>query len=96
MLMDMGFPRVRCVKAVLATQNADQATNWIMEHMDDPDIDVEPAPQQPAPSSKPEPSPENVALLMDMGFSRGHSRKALRETVALFLFISCLFLILAR
>eukprot|EP00897_Mesotaenium_endlicherianum_P009541 jgi/Mesen1/8615/ME000050S08022 len=48
-LADMGFPRARCEKAAVGTGNAgvEEAMNWLLAHMDDPDID-EPAPA-PAP-----------------------------------------------
>ena len=37
-LEGMGFPTIRCQKALLATGNADADTamNWLFEHMDDP------------------------------------------------------------
>jgi ubiquitin carboxyl-terminal hydrolase 5/13 len=37
-LMEMGFPRVRCVKGLLATGNstADAAMDWLIMHMEDP------------------------------------------------------------
>ena len=37
-LESMGFPTVRCQKALLATGNADaeMAAAWLFEHMDDP------------------------------------------------------------
>ena len=37
-LMDMGFPREACKRAVFHTKNqgAEAAMNWVMEHMDDP------------------------------------------------------------
>lgn len=40
-LMDMGFPEPRCQKAALATSNGgvEVAMDWIMQHMDDADID---------------------------------------------------------
>lgn len=43
-LTSMGFPDVRCQKAALATSNSsvEAAMEWLMQHMDDPDID-EPA-----------------------------------------------------
>ena len=37
-LTEMGFPRVRCVKAVVNTSNSgvDAAMQWLLSHMDDP------------------------------------------------------------
>lgn len=37
-LMEMGFPRIRCVKGLLATGNgsADAAMDWLIMHMEDP------------------------------------------------------------
>jgi uncharacterized UBP type Zn finger protein len=37
-LEGMGFPTVRCQKALLATGNSDAeaAMNWLFSHMDDP------------------------------------------------------------
>lgn len=79
----MGFPTVRCQKALLATGNSDPevAMNWLFEHMEDPDIDD---PIQPAGSgpSGPEPSIEQISMLSEMGFTPAQARKALRETVS--------------
>ncbi|KAJ1645197.1 ubiquitin C-terminal hydrolase Ubp14 [Coemansia asiatica] len=81
-LESMGFPRVRCVKAVRKTGNcgAEVAMNWIFEHMDDPDIDVadEPSTQSAAAShSSPSVDPEAVEQLMAMGFDRRRIEKEL-------------------
>ncbi|KAI0668763.1 ubiquitinyl hydrolase [Trametes maxima] len=78
----MGFPTVRCQKALLATGNndAEAAMEWLFAHMEDPDID---APIQAAPSGAsgaPEPSAEQISMLADMGFTPAQARKALRET----------------
>jgi ubiquitin carboxyl-terminal hydrolase 5/13 len=37
-LLVMGFPEIRCKKALIATGNngANMAMNWLFEHMDDP------------------------------------------------------------
>jgi ubiquitin carboxyl-terminal hydrolase 5/13 len=42
MLEAMGFPKVRCEKALHATGNEDPdaATNWLFAHMEDADIDT--------------------------------------------------------
>ncbi|KAH9970099.1 hypothetical protein BGW80DRAFT_1333299 [Lactifluus volemus] len=68
---------IRCQKALLATGNSD-----------DPDIDAPIAGTQSSASSGaataagrgPDPSPEQIAILVDMGFSTSQARKALRET----------------
>ncbi|KAF8628847.1 hypothetical protein AX17_005907 [Amanita inopinata Kibby_2008] len=80
----MGFPRIRSEKALLATENtgAEVAMEWLLAHMDDPDIDV------PIDQSKNgrkgkgtwQPSPEQVAMLSDMGFTTAQASKALKET----------------
>ena len=82
----MGFPTVRCQKALLATGNADPeaAMEWLFAHMDDPDIDAPIQPQAAAggASGGPESSTEQVGMLADMGFTEKQARKALRETVS--------------
>ncbi|KAH9055282.1 ubiquitin carboxyl-terminal hydrolase 14 [Lactarius vividus] len=79
----MGFPQVRCQKALLATGNSDPeaAMEWLFAHMEDPDID-DPiiVPSGGAGGGGAEPSAEQVNMLADMGFSRAQARKALRET----------------
>lgn len=79
-LEGMGFPTVRCQKALLATgnDNAEAAMEWLFAHMDDADID---APIQAASASAgPEPSAEQISMLTDMGFTAAQGRKALKET----------------
>ncbi|KAK2460221.1 hypothetical protein APHAL10511_007756 [Amanita phalloides] len=78
----MGFPTVRCQKALLATGNAgaEVAMEWLFSHMDDPDID-EPIQSDASSGNKgPEPSSELVTMLADMGFTSAQARKALLET----------------
>lgn len=87
MLMGMGFPRVRCEKALQATGNAepDMAAAWLFEHMDDPDID-EPIPSAGgaaaagATSASGVADPEKIESLGAMGFSAPQARQALKET----------------
>ncbi|KAF5392582.1 hypothetical protein D9757_002232 [Collybiopsis confluens] len=79
-LQTMGFPLIRCQKALLATGNSDSeaAMEWLFGHMDDPDID---SPIQPSSgSAKPEAAPEQIGMLADMGFTAAQATKALRET----------------
>ncbi|KAK3332749.1 hypothetical protein B0T19DRAFT_110833 [Cercophora scortea] len=75
----MGFPRVRCEKALHATGNtdADSAMNWLFSHMDDADID-EPLNLGGPPAATAD--PEKVATLQSMGFPEPRVVKALRET----------------
>lgn len=97
-LAGMGFPEIRCQKALLATGNSDAeaAMEWLFAHMDDigssvtsylpndlnlpTDID-EPIRASTAPTA--EPSPEQIGMLVDMGFTPAQGRKALKETVRL-------------
>lgn len=82
-LESMGFPTVRCQKALLATggSDAEAAMNWLFEHMDDPDIDAPiPAPASAGSSTiaGKEPSAEQIATISDMGFTPAQARKALQ------------------
>ncbi|XP_012943911.1 ubiquitin carboxyl-terminal hydrolase 5 [Aplysia californica] len=84
-LVDMGFPREACRKAVYFTNNTgvEAAMNWVMEHMDDPDFA---APFNPAPAGGGvkggafEPNPEGLAILVSMGFSSEQATVALKAT----------------
>lgn len=84
-LEGMGFPTVRCQKALLATGNDDPeaAMEWLFAHMDDSDID-EPIQPSSAGGRLPEPDPTQVDFLADMGFAIPQAKKALRETVSVF------------
>lgn len=87
MLMAMGFPKVRCEKALHATGNSDAevATGWLFEHMEDPDID-DPvdlgggAGGAAAGGSGGAADPEKIESLGNMGFSAPQARQALKET----------------
>lgn len=87
-LEGMGFPTVRCQKALLATGNSDAeaAMEWLFAHMDDSDLDVPLQLSSPESHATPEPDPTHVAFLADMGFTIPKARKALRETVSIFPF----------
>ena len=79
----MGFPRVRCEKALHATGNRDAETAmaWLFEHMEDPHID---APLDlggaSGQSANGGANPESVEALGAMGISAPQARKALKET----------------
>lgn len=81
-LEGMGFPTLRCQKALLATGNAsaEAAMEWLFAHMEDPDIDA-PLELGAASSAGSEPSSESISMLADMGFTPAQARKALKETV---------------
>lgn len=80
MLEAMGFPRVRCEKALHATGNTDSnsAMEWLFGHMEDPDID-EPLKLEPA-GAKYTADPEKLAMLESMGLGGPRATKALKET----------------
>src|SRR5271168_2756391 len=99
----MGFPTIRCQKALLATGNSEPeaAMEWLFGHMEDPGtfrnpfllplphslvyVDIDDPIKVSSPSGPstigPEPDPEQIAMLADMGFTSAQARKALRETV---------------
>ncbi|KAL2015794.1 hypothetical protein VTK56DRAFT_4821 [Thermocarpiscus australiensis] len=80
MLEAMGFPRVRCEKALHATGNSDAnaAMEWLFGHMDDPDIDTPVDLGGAAKASSAD--PEKLAMLEAMGFGGPRAVKALKET----------------
>lgn len=82
-LLSMGFPSVRCEKALHATGNSDPeaAMNWLFSHMEDPDID-EPLvlTQSSGGRFAGEQDPAKVAQLSEMGIDPSHATKALVAT----------------
>jgi ubiquitin carboxyl-terminal hydrolase 5/13 len=81
-LTGMGFPEIRCQKALLATGNtadAEAAMNWLFQHMEDADID-DPIVPAAASTSAALVDDATVSLICDMGFSPAQARQALRET----------------
>ncbi|KAL6710540.1 ubiquitin C-terminal hydrolase Ubp14 [Coniothyrium glycines] len=85
MLEAMGFPRVRCEKALHATGNEDPeaASNWLFAHMEDPDID-DPVEFNAGSSSgtgmESAIDPQKIENLGNMGFNAPQARQALKET----------------
>lgn len=84
MLEAMGFPRVRCEKALHATGNedAEAASNWLFAHMEDPDID-DPHDFNADSGSGGDSAvmdPEKIESLGAMGFNAPQARQALKET----------------
>jgi len=82
-LLDIGFPRVRCEKAAIQTLNngLEEAMNWLLAHMDDPDID-EPLVRgdSQGASSVAAVNEGDVETLTSFGFQPEMARKALRAT----------------
>lgn len=83
-LEGMGFPRVRCEKALHATGNSDAnaAMEWLFGHMDDPDIDepVNLGGGSGGAAAAAAADPEKIEMLGAMGFGAPQAKKALRET----------------
>lgn len=82
-LLQMGFPQVRCEKALHATGNSDAeaAMNWLFAHMEDPDID-EPVEltSTAGGAGSDEPDAGSVQMVQEMGFAPQLARKALKKT----------------
>jgi len=82
-LVDMGFSRNGCTRALYETKNSgvEAAMNWVMEHMgdanfNDPFVD----PNAAKTKSKVVPDEGNIMMLTDMAFTRDQAIKALKET----------------
>lgn len=86
-LEGMGFPRVRCEKALHATGNSDAETamNWLFAHVEDPDIDnpvelTDPNASTAGAKGGASVSPESIEMMAAMGIDEPKARKALKET----------------
>ncbi|XP_041377545.1 LOW QUALITY PROTEIN: ubiquitin carboxyl-terminal hydrolase 5-like [Gigantopelta aegis] len=83
-LVDMGFARNGCCRAVFHTKNsgAEVALNWIMEHMGDPDFSdpfVLPSGTKSGEANF-QPNEEALLNIMSMGFNKDQATKALKST----------------
>ncbi|GAA5826073.1 hypothetical protein JCM5353_004201 [Sporobolomyces roseus] len=85
-LTGMGFPEIRAKRALLKTGNtgAESAMEWLFSHMEDTDLD-DPLPPPESSSGVAstggnEPSPEQISMIVDMGFTAQQGKKALLET----------------
>lgn len=82
-LLSMGFPAVRCEKALHATgnANAESAMEWLFMHMEDPDIDE---PLDLSKSSKQQnlvdQDPAKIEQLGEMGIDAFKAQRALAAT----------------
>lgn len=79
-LKDMGFPEEACKRAIFFTQNSgiESSTQWIMEHIGDPDVCDPFVP--PSKTSKFIADPNGIEMIMGMGFNHAQATKALQET----------------
>ena len=76
-LCSHGGPRQVFSRTCYSVQPSLILTPWVYAYID---ID-NPIVQAPKGGGGPEPSPEQIGMLADMGFSIPQARKALRETV---------------
>nr|CAG4643726.1 EOG090X0181 [Lepidurus arcticus] len=86
-LTEMGFPLESCKKAAYFTENQglEAATNWLMEHMADPDFEAPFVPPGLGLQGKKTlanfvANEDAVAMLEAMGFARSQAVTALRNT----------------
>lgn len=83
-LEGMGFPQIRCEKALHATGNSDAnaAMEWLFAHMEDPDIDtpVDLGGGSSDAAAASTADPEKIEILGAMGFGAPQAKKALKET----------------
>lgn len=79
MLLGMGFPEPRSIKALFKTGNGDaeSAMNWLFAHMEDPDIDE---PLDTESSGSNDVDEGQIANFVLMGFTPELSKKALAMT----------------
>jgi ubiquitin carboxyl-terminal hydrolase 5/13 len=85
-LASMGFNYLHCQKAAISTSNTgvEEAMNWLLSHMDDPDInDPISKDSQAAEQTVDETS---VQTLVSFGFQEDVARKALAASVIIFCF----------
>ncbi|KAI9818304.1 MAG: hypothetical protein M1832_004422 [Thelocarpon impressellum] len=82
LMESMGFPRVRCEKALHATGNrdAEAAMTWLFAHMEDADIDTPVDLGGSSAGGGATADPEKIEMLGSMGFGPAQCRKALKET----------------
>lgn len=83
-LVDMGFAREGCRRAVFNTGNSgvEAAMGWVMDHMEDPDFSSPFSPEgnKTEGGKKCTAGEEVIAMVMSMGFERAQAEMALRNT----------------
>ncbi|XP_062169190.1 ubiquitin carboxyl-terminal hydrolase 14 [Alnus glutinosa] len=82
-LVSMGFNHLHCQKAAIKTSNAgvEEAMNWLLSHMDDPDIDFPISQEaQGAEAFLSSVDQSKVDTLISFGFTEEIARKALKAS----------------
>jgi ubiquitin carboxyl-terminal hydrolase 5/13 len=81
-LLSMGFSQVRCENALHATGNSDveSAMNWLLAHLDDPDIDQPVSMSNGTKAGSAEHDIEKIQQLGEMGIGAKQAAKALSAT----------------
>ncbi|KAI9374001.1 hypothetical protein BJX61DRAFT_354157 [Aspergillus egyptiacus] len=82
-LVAMGFPQVRCEKALYSTGNSDleAAMNWLFSHMEDPDIDEPMSKGQTMKTTTGQAyDPVKISQLNEMGIDDSRAKRALAAT----------------
>ncbi|CAD5112680.1 DgyrCDS1901 [Dimorphilus gyrociliatus] len=82
-LMDMGFPREACRRAVYNTMNsggAEAAAEWAMQHVGDPDFSDPFTIPDGSQKQGFQANPESLALIVSLGFTENQARAALKAT----------------
>uniref|UniRef100_F6HTI8 ubiquitinyl hydrolase 1 n=1 Tax=Vitis vinifera TaxID=29760 RepID=F6HTI8_VITVI len=82
-LVSMGFNHLHCQKAAINTSNAgvEEAMNWLLSHMDDPDIDVPISQEAENAEALSFVDQSKVDTLISFGFQEDISRKVLRALI---------------
>ncbi|PIC52819.1 hypothetical protein B9Z55_002766 [Caenorhabditis nigoni] len=79
-LMIMGFQENQSIRAAyFSNGNAEVATNWLMEHLEEPDINAPFVMPTGTPSARGEIDPNLVDSIVEMGFSRHQATYALKQ-----------------
>ncbi|VDD79527.1 unnamed protein product [Mesocestoides corti] len=76
-LMTMGFSRNACVRACLATSSVEAASNWLMEHLDDADLNdpINVTSTEPASVTVNE---DSLNMMLEMGLAPDIATRALQ------------------
>ena len=79
-LISMGFTENACKRAALATGNSDPeaAMNWLLEHMEDPNLNDAIVSGAPVASSAFTPDSDAVTMILSMGYSNEQATAALK------------------